>query len=557
MEHSCFWALLSHGDLNFIYLPLSMTARHRFFGKTFFDFVHPEEAVFARQDLSNFMHAHTLGGSVTRCRLKNVNDMQPPNAKDKLLSIGDTWLIVDVIMYVVTESLILAFFHCDTDGSDPRLQSKSQLRCGDYDYGMTEAENTKQTLRHHDVHSNVYQYSKLANPASQRIFQILDNRTKQLLISWPEPHDSPPNSAICQVNYNKNVIASLFNTRAKSDATMMNDSDTQDNGFSCIQKTCTSSCTSFQCDNTLKTVERVLITYGNIMFGLFQLSDSLSTKPIASNGQNQTMSMHLNGSRDDRLQVPNLSASTMILPPDPPNNTTGTSLLLPNNHSKSSTCTESYPYQPSHPIDKIVSQQARSPRRHYIGGSDTLSSPHPITQNSSQSMPTNLLIPYARRICNFPQLSPVSEPMSTARNDQPRPSESYFRSSQPKNIFSAHTCESCGTDTSPEWRRGPSGHKTLCNACGLRYSRSLARQTKATQQREERPPDSVEIHKRLSQKRPSQEEDLVILSPYLRQSRFQLRSPDERPTNTALGLILESDSFQGSKRLSSPPRSKA
>jgi len=43
-----------------------MAARDRFFGKTFFDFVHPDEAVFARQDLSNFMHAHTLGGSVTR-----------------------------------------------------------------------------------------------------------------------------------------------------------------------------------------------------------------------------------------------------------------------------------------------------------------------------------------------------------------------------------------------------------------------------------------------------------------------------------------------------------
>jgi hypothetical protein len=66
MEHSCFWALLSYGDLHFVYLPLSMGARDRFFGKTFFDFVHPEEAVFARQDLSNFMHAHTLGGSVTR-----------------------------------------------------------------------------------------------------------------------------------------------------------------------------------------------------------------------------------------------------------------------------------------------------------------------------------------------------------------------------------------------------------------------------------------------------------------------------------------------------------
>ncbi|KAG0734520.1 hypothetical protein G6F23_012321 [Rhizopus arrhizus] len=46
-----------------------------------------------------------------------------------------------------------------------------------------------------------------------------------------------------------------------------------------------------------------------------------------------------------------------------------------------------------------------------------------------------------------------------------------------------YKCQSCGTQSSPEWRRGPSGHKTLCNACGLRYSRSMARQEKMAQQR--------------------------------------------------------------------------
>ena len=39
-------------------------------------------------------------------------------------------------------------------------------------------------------------------------------------------------------------------------------------------------------------------------------------------------------------------------------------------------------------------------------------------------------------------------------------------------------CTGCGKINSPEWRRGPSGHKTLCNACGLRYARSLTRRKK-------------------------------------------------------------------------------
>lgn len=32
-------------------------------------------------------------------------------------------------------------------------------------------------------------------------------------------------------------------------------------------------------------------------------------------------------------------------------------------------------------------------------------------------------------------------------------------------------CKDCGTTSSPEWRKGPQGPKTLCNACGLRWSK--------------------------------------------------------------------------------------
>ncbi|CEP09229.1 hypothetical protein [Parasitella parasitica] len=42
------------------------------------------------------------------------------------------------------------------------------------------------------------------------------------------------------------------------------------------------------------------------------------------------------------------------------------------------------------------------------------------------------------------------------------------------------TCTRCHTSNSPEWRRGPDGHKTLCNACGLRYSRLRSKQWRST-----------------------------------------------------------------------------
>jgi len=34
-----------------------------------------------------------------------------------------------------------------------------------------------------------------------------------------------------------------------------------------------------------------------------------------------------------------------------------------------------------------------------------------------------------------------------------------------------YVCTDCGTTESPEWRKGPMGPKTLCNACGLRWAK--------------------------------------------------------------------------------------
>ncbi|KIO34820.1 hypothetical protein M407DRAFT_16768 [Tulasnella calospora MUT 4182] len=39
-------------------------------------------------------------------------------------------------------------------------------------------------------------------------------------------------------------------------------------------------------------------------------------------------------------------------------------------------------------------------------------------------------------------------------------------------------CHTCGRTDSPEWRKGPRGPKTLCNACGLRFSKKV--KTKAS-----------------------------------------------------------------------------
>jgi len=37
----------------------------------------------------------------------------------------------------------------------------------------------------------------------------------------------------------------------------------------------------------------------------------------------------------------------------------------------------------------------------------------------------------------------------------------------------AEFCAWCSISTTPEWRRGPDGKNTLCNACGLKYAKGI------------------------------------------------------------------------------------
>lgn len=41
--------------------------------------------------------------------------------------------------------------------------------------------------------------------------------------------------------------------------------------------------------------------------------------------------------------------------------------------------------------------------------------------------------------------------------------------------ISAQVCLGCNATSTPEWRRGPMGPRTLCNACGLVYAKMVKR----------------------------------------------------------------------------------
>ncbi|KAK9377179.1 uncharacterized protein V1513DRAFT_477315 [Lipomyces chichibuensis] len=73
----------------------------------------------------------------------------------------------------------------------------------------------------------------------------------------------------------------------------------------------------------------------------------------------------------------------------------------------------------------------------------------------------------------YPLMSPTSRVksgVSSSNADKP--------AKKPKvSDDKEYVCTECGTLDSPEWRKGPQGPKTLCNACGLRWSKSLKKKT--------------------------------------------------------------------------------
>lgn len=68
-------------------------------------------------------------------------------------------------------------------------------------------------------------------------------------------------------------------------------------------------------------------------------------------------------------------------------------------------------------------------------------------------------------------------PLKVKSNDNPKRGHARNYSfgglnkelSQKKEIV----CQHCGSKDTPEWRRGPTGSRTLCNACGLFYSKLI------------------------------------------------------------------------------------
>jgi len=111
--------------------------------------------------------------------------------------------------------------------------------------------------------------------------------------------------------------------------------------------------------------------------------------------------------------------------------------------------------------------------------------PHPmpiIPQNPMNQMyPTEYdptLMHYAHTMTQFSHPNPVIHHLFGGMSDKRQITFVEFKPPVYKRTKggdgeSQYCCYQCGSRSSPEWRRGPEGPKTLCNACGIRYSKKL------------------------------------------------------------------------------------
>lgn len=128
--------------------------------------------------------------------------------QNNFIAATPSWIVVDIIMYVATESLVLAFFH----RQQGKIKKKKKKRahyiqnkiieglinytpsldvsiCGDHNSLIHQFRSSSlSTLE-------LYHYHNAAKSSPHQFFHILDNRTKSVLLSWPDHYPNEMDGA--------------------------------------------------------------------------------------------------------------------------------------------------------------------------------------------------------------------------------------------------------------------------------------------------------------------------------------------------------------------------
>eukprot|EP01113_Clastostelium_recurvatum_P010481 TRINITY_DN1520_c3_g1_i5.p1 TRINITY_DN1520_c3_g1~~TRINITY_DN1520_c3_g1_i5.p1 ORF type:complete len:385 (+),score=100.93 TRINITY_DN1520_c3_g1_i5:79-1155(+) len=108
------------------------------------------------------------------------------------------------------------------------------------------------------------------------------------------------------------------------------------------------------------------------------------------------------------------------------------------------------------PADSMEDLMTDLPRRSISASTSTSTSTSTVATTSTPTSPTDT--------------TPLPHALTTTTTSSTSRSAPLY-SSTPQHAN--RTCSTCGVAQSPEWRKGPNGPATLCNACGLHYAKLL------------------------------------------------------------------------------------
>ncbi|KAF8557421.1 hypothetical protein OG21DRAFT_1475512 [Imleria badia] len=535
-ETRCYWSLLS-SDLHFIYLD-PVLASHLddqaefLIGKSLLNFVHPEEQASAKADLTEALEHRTMHGTVTRvryCRLSRVRRLLgyagplPQWSDAHKIALDNHYMAVDIVISWAAEGLVLCFIHAvvDLGPADNDEQHKSPWTnwCG------TPAMNPEQiSLLDQRLHCYCPQPGVLT-----RVFQILSNSSAQdykVLFSWP------PDSSH---EYSNKPSAKELAKRASAVQTSTHDSSAK---TSCTRR--------WRIVGTMPAVvgevESVFIPHGTIMFACHTIQNSTRNSTGTSAHQSYANRAQDNYASHHSQHSYDISPSSYTLPPV---NTASPSY----GHFVGSLPSYSSPPWSSHPDSSPFMSHNRWPQNssltHTLSSLPTSCSLRETSYGSQPSsrpsespnygdtrghgyQPTpSPDIDYGDRDRHRPDniglsiSSPdvVPPPRHRASPGSAREPVSGRGSNRPVGI---PRCASCKVTSSPEWRKGPSGKKELCNACGLRYARSRAKKeghVASTQRRKKEKAIAVK-----EEGNPSQSSPIAIAGSGARGSTFESSS---------------------------------
>uniref|UniRef100_V5F1C3 GATA-type domain-containing protein n=2 Tax=Kalmanozyma brasiliensis (strain GHG001) TaxID=1365824 RepID=V5F1C3_KALBG len=530
----CYWALLSadHSQgkgptgerLQFVYLD-PVLQQHMaeqsslMVGSDFYDYVHPEERDRVCDDMQKIVESRTLFGSVTRCRYSRVPHIRellgavdPPRdpEADRYVE-DDSFVAIDIIINWIGDGMLLCFFHAIIDkaaeDNDEHHKSEWTNWCG--------IPGGTFTLRQCD---SLWKQVKatpretIPDAGPDHVFQVLeaggDNR---VLLSWPPPRlflrDVEP-SLVSQSETTAfkdgSYFADDFARLAQGVSIAPASSSLSDANTSCTRR--------FRAKHTLTTegkirnIESVLIPYGGVILACFQTT---SQQPLPTPDAKHVLQAQTSPQNQPERRKAEDDAST-----ESPNKRQRTELDIQSNEltayvtngikpqTAASIAVSTLPAaNAAAPASTPQTQERVAPSNgHTVKPANghahkpSISKYHkPAIKSESGGisalgslMYTNAPAkPPATPVANRPADRKTSTPASKAANGRshhnasPSPATAAALAAAGDSPDSPNkACTGCGKINSPEWRRGPSGHKTLCNACGLRYARSLSRKKK-------------------------------------------------------------------------------